>query len=165
MVIFWVVLRANKLTLLYKLHTDYFSLCQSVILSVLSHEEIYLNICRNVRGVFIFVILCICPNSSVSVACSIKWFPKNHSSHLLMYLNRSLQFGCHYVIYTLFYPKLFTNGLNMVFSTTSVNGKVCLWRENILTLQQSNSLLKGHWKSTGTRKEITLLISFKKAQL
>ena len=25
-------------------------LCQSVILSVLSHEEIYLNICRNVRG-------------------------------------------------------------------------------------------------------------------
>ena len=26
------------LTLLYKMHTDYFSLCQSVILSVLSHE-------------------------------------------------------------------------------------------------------------------------------
>ena len=46
----------NKLTLLYKLHTDYFSLCQSVILSVLSHEEIYLNICRNVRGVLTFVI-------------------------------------------------------------------------------------------------------------
>ena len=46
MVIFWW---ENKLTLLYKLHTDYFSLCQSVILSVLSHEEIYLNICRNVR--------------------------------------------------------------------------------------------------------------------
>ena len=35
----------NKLTLLYKLHSDYFSLCQSVILSVLFHEEIYLNIC------------------------------------------------------------------------------------------------------------------------
>ena len=42
--------------MLYKLHTDYFSLCQSVILSVLSHEEIYLNICRNVRGVLTFVI-------------------------------------------------------------------------------------------------------------
>ena len=43
--LFW---RENELTLLYKLHTDYFSLCQSVILSVLSHEEIYLDICRNV---------------------------------------------------------------------------------------------------------------------
>ena len=53
--LFW---RENKLTLLYKLHTDYFSLCQSVILSVLSHEEIYLNICRNVRGVLISVIHC-----------------------------------------------------------------------------------------------------------
>ena len=52
-VIFW---GENKLTLLYKLHTDYFSLCQSVILSVLSHEEIYLNICGNVRGVLTFVI-------------------------------------------------------------------------------------------------------------
>ena len=49
-------MRENKLTLLYKLHTDYFSLCQSVILSVLSHGEIYLNICRNVRGVLTFVI-------------------------------------------------------------------------------------------------------------
>ena len=29
----------NKLTLLYNLHTDYFSLCQSVISSVFSHEE------------------------------------------------------------------------------------------------------------------------------
>ena len=48
----------NKLPLLYKLHTDYFSLCQSVILSVLSHEEIYLNICRNVRGVLTFEIHC-----------------------------------------------------------------------------------------------------------
>ena len=36
--------------------TDYFSLCQSVILSVWSHEEIYLNICRNMRGVLTFVI-------------------------------------------------------------------------------------------------------------
>ena len=59
MVIFWVILRENKLTLLYKLHTDYFSLCLSVILSVLSHEEIYLNICRNVRVVPTFVIHCI----------------------------------------------------------------------------------------------------------
>ena len=50
----------NKLTLLYKLHTDYFSLCQSVILSVLSHKKIYLNICRNVRGVLTFVIHCMC---------------------------------------------------------------------------------------------------------
>ena len=49
----------NKLTLLYKLHTDYFSLCQSVILSVLSHEEIYLDICRNIRGVLTFMIHCI----------------------------------------------------------------------------------------------------------
>ena len=48
----------NKLTLLYKLHRDYFSLNQSVILSVLSHEEIYLNICRNVTGVFTFVMHC-----------------------------------------------------------------------------------------------------------
>ena len=32
------------------------TLCQSVILSVLSHEKIYLNICRNVRGVLTFVI-------------------------------------------------------------------------------------------------------------
>ena len=48
-----------KITLLYKLHSDYFSLCQSVILSLLSHEEIYLNICRNVRGVLTFVIHCI----------------------------------------------------------------------------------------------------------
>ena len=38
------------------LNTDYFSLCQSVILAVLSHEEIYLNICKNVRGVLTFVI-------------------------------------------------------------------------------------------------------------
>ena len=51
--LFW---GGNKLTLLYKLHTDYFSLYQSVILSVLSHEEIYLNICKNVRGVLTFVI-------------------------------------------------------------------------------------------------------------
>ena len=49
----------GKLTLLYKLHTDYFSLCQSGIWSVLSYEEIYLNICRNVRGVLTFVIHCI----------------------------------------------------------------------------------------------------------
>ena len=56
MVIFW---GENELTLLYKLHTDYVSLCQSVILSVSSHEEIYLNICRNVRGVLTFVIHCI----------------------------------------------------------------------------------------------------------
>ena len=42
--------------MLYKLHTDNFSLSQSVILSVLSHEEIYLNICRNVGGVLTFVI-------------------------------------------------------------------------------------------------------------
>ena len=37
---YWLCLKLfwgdNKLTLLYKLHTDYFSLCQSVILSVLS---------------------------------------------------------------------------------------------------------------------------------
>ena len=46
-------------TYLTKLHIDYFSLYQSVILSVLSHEEIYLNICRNVRGVLTFVIHCI----------------------------------------------------------------------------------------------------------
>ena len=46
-------------SLLYKLHTDYFSMCQSVILSVLTHEEIYLNICRNVRGVLTFMIHCI----------------------------------------------------------------------------------------------------------
>ena len=52
-------MRGSKLTLLYKLNTDYFSLCQSVILSVSSHEEIYLNICRNVRGVLTFVIHCI----------------------------------------------------------------------------------------------------------
>ena len=42
--------------MLYKLHTDYFLLCESVILSVLSHIEIYLNICRNVSGVLTFVI-------------------------------------------------------------------------------------------------------------
>ena len=53
MVTFW---GENKLTLLYKLHTDYVSLCQSIILSVLSHEEIYLNICRNVRDVITFII-------------------------------------------------------------------------------------------------------------
>ena len=47
---------SNKLTLLYK--NDCFSLCQSVIWSVLSHEEIYLNICRNVRGVLTFLIHC-----------------------------------------------------------------------------------------------------------
>ena len=41
------------------MHTDYFSLCESVILSVLCHEEIYLNICRNVRGILNFVIHCI----------------------------------------------------------------------------------------------------------
>ena len=58
MVIFWVILKGNKLTLLHKLNTDYFSLCQSDILSVLFHEEIYLNICRNVRGVLTFVIHC-----------------------------------------------------------------------------------------------------------
>ena len=31
-------------------------MCQSVIFSVLSHEEIYLNICRNVRGLLTFMI-------------------------------------------------------------------------------------------------------------
>ena len=36
-----------------------FSLYQNVILSVLSHEEIYLNICRNMSGVLTFVIHCI----------------------------------------------------------------------------------------------------------
>ena len=42
------------------LQIDYFSLCQNVILSVLSHEEIYLNICKNVSGVVTFVIHCVC---------------------------------------------------------------------------------------------------------
>ena len=39
------------------LRKDYFLLCQSVILSVLSHEEIYLNICKNMMGILTFVIL------------------------------------------------------------------------------------------------------------
>ena len=46
------------LTFLQIFNTDYFSLCQSVILSVLPHAELYLNICRNVRGVLTFVIHC-----------------------------------------------------------------------------------------------------------
>ena len=52
----YILRGGNKLTLLYKLQTGYFSLCQSVILSALSHEEIYLDICRNVRVILTFVI-------------------------------------------------------------------------------------------------------------
>ena len=63
----------NKLALLYKLRTDYFSLCQSVILSVLSHEEIYLNICRNVRVVVTFVIHCIIKHNRLSIFITKRW--------------------------------------------------------------------------------------------
>ncbi len=48
---------------LYKLYTHYFTLYQSVISSVLSHEKIS-NIYKNVRGVLTSVRYCICFHSS-----------------------------------------------------------------------------------------------------
>ena len=89
--LFW---RKDKLTLLYKLHTDYFTLCQSIILSVLSHEKIYLNICRNGRCVLTFVIhyiyiyiyMCVCVCVCVCVCITIS--TKNlYCSKLYYYKN------------------------------------------------------------------------------
>ena len=79
----------------YKLHTDYFSLCQSVILSVLSHEEIYLNICRNVRGVLTFVIHCIHTHTHIILS----------SSYVLHFYHKMLgcqEFKSVYITYTQF---------------------------------------------------------------
>ena len=84
MVIFWA---ENKLTLLYKLHTDYFSLCQSVIWSVLSHEEIYLNICRNVRDVLTFVIHCVCVYIYIYIYIYIYSYIHTYSSIFIYFTN------------------------------------------------------------------------------
>ena len=53
------------------MHSDHFSLSQSVILSVLSREEIYLSISGNVRRVLTFVIHCICISSCCAISMDI----------------------------------------------------------------------------------------------
>ena len=97
------------------LHTDYFSLCQSVILSVLSHEEIYLNICKNVRE-----------NSLLWYTIYIYIYTHTHIHQILREVIRFLKF---YRILCFF--------LKMNISMVLHNGRhvcVCVWYNETICL-------------------------------